>query len=348
MKELIKKYKEGSLNTKELLRLQKLLDSADDKVIGEVFGNEDTLDSYSCDNKEVLSRMKLNINLAIASDRQRHKWSNILLKGVAVSAAVLIPALIVLCVYIYRNPTVEPAADALCTISTGVDEKSTVRLPDGSEVMMTGLSSLRFNAAGGNDCRSIQFSGEAYFNISRDPDHPFLINTGNMIVKVYGTSFSLSAREGSECSGVMLDNGSLEIISRKNSQTARLNPGEMAVYNDREASFTIEPIKVKEKETPQQTVEQPADTDTPAKETTKVRPEIPVWAFSGIKLDNVSQDSVIRVIEKTYHIELNPSIREAINENFTGTLPDNDLNRTLLILSKIYKFQMPFTIRKED
>ncbi len=351
MKDLINKYKTGSLTSEELVRFRKQLDNGDDKLITEIFGTEDTLDAYSCDKKETLSKMKRNIDQAIMTEAYRRKSGNTFFKVVAAIAAVVIPALVVLCVYIYKNPaeTWMPTA-SMCTVTTGANEKSTVMLPDGSEVMMTGMSRLSFNAGMDSICRSIDFSGEAYFNISHDPEHPFLINTGSMIVKVYGTSFSLSAREGSVCSGVMLDKGSVEIISTDNNRMVKLIPGEMAVYNKKEATIIVKQISEEEEESETPALAGNADDNKKTQtDVSKEKPhEIPVWAFGGIKLNNVSPDSLIRVIEKTYNVKLNAPITDAITDDFTGTLPDNDLNRALYILSRIYRFDMPFTSKKEE
>lgn len=130
----------------------------------------------------------------------------------------------------------------------------------------------------------------------------------------------------------------------------KLSPGEMAVFNRKDNSITVNPMNVREDESHALTAETktPYGSEEQSIGPTETRHEIPVWAFEGIKLNNVSPDSLIRIIEKTYNVKLNPPITGAITDNFTGTLPDNDLNRALYILSRIYRFDMPFTSKKEE
>lgn len=64
-------------------------------------------------------------------------------------------------------------------------------LPDGSRVTLNGGSQLVFPSSFGSFERDVFFSGEAYFEISPDSEHPFIVNTPNATVKVLGTEFNL-------------------------------------------------------------------------------------------------------------------------------------------------------------
>lgn len=73
---------------------------------------------------------------------------------------------------------------------------------------------------------------------------------------------------------------------------------------------------------------------------------IPEWRFSGVQFENVSPDSLVAAVEKMYGVKLNPMIIKAIDGNFTGSLPDDDLYASLRILSRVYGFEMPFTVKE--
>ena len=70
---------------------------------------------------------------------------------------------------------------------------------------------------------------------------------------------------------------------------------------------------------------------------------LPYWVSGKISYVDVAPDSLISSVERIYDIRLDPSVRRAINENFSGTLPTDNLTNTMSILSRIYDFQMPYT-----
>ena len=68
------------------------------------------------------------------------------------------------------------ATAAIQTIST-LAETRTVRLPDGSSVMLNHYSSLSYPEKFQSDKREVELNGEAYFEVSKDPKHPFIVQT---------------------------------------------------------------------------------------------------------------------------------------------------------------------------
>lgn len=66
-------------------------------------------------------------------------------------------------------------------------------LPDSSEVFLGAASSLRYPENFKGDTREIELQGEAFFQVNRNPEKPFIIHTGNVQTKVLGTSFKVEA-----------------------------------------------------------------------------------------------------------------------------------------------------------
>lgn len=65
------------------------------------------------------------------------------------------------------------------------------KLPDGTIVTLNKNSNLKYPESFTGDIREIDFNGEAFFKVARNPDKPFIINTNGAEVKVLGTSFNL-------------------------------------------------------------------------------------------------------------------------------------------------------------
>jgi len=70
------------------------------------------------------------------------------------------------------------------------------KLPDGSVITLNKFSSISYSKTFKGDTRSIEFEGEAYFDVAKDPNKPFVINANGAEVKVLGTAFNLIAEHG--------------------------------------------------------------------------------------------------------------------------------------------------------
>jgi ferric-dicitrate binding protein FerR (iron transport regulator) len=68
-----------------------------------------------------------------------------------------------------------------------------ITLPDGSTVKMNANTRIEYPEHFAADARKVKLSGEAFFEVTRDTAHPFIIETDNASVEVLGTSFNVSA-----------------------------------------------------------------------------------------------------------------------------------------------------------
>jgi transmembrane sensor len=72
-----------------------------------------------------------------------------------------------------------------------------MKLPDGSVVTLNKDTRISYHENFENN-RSIDLQGEAFFDVERDPDHPFIVNTSTAKVRVLGTSFNVNAKTARE------------------------------------------------------------------------------------------------------------------------------------------------------
>ncbi len=68
-----------------------------------------------------------------------------------------------------------------------------VTLPDGSRVTLNRASRLRYTAEFGGETRLVALTGEAFFDVKRNPGKPFVIDARGTEVRVLGTSFNVNA-----------------------------------------------------------------------------------------------------------------------------------------------------------
>ena len=89
-----------------------------------------------------------------------------------------------------------------------------VILSDGTIVWLNQSSVLRYEGVNDDGERRASLTGEGIFEVAKDAEHPFLINCGNVFVKVLGTSFHLKAGKGDFSIEVLT--GKVNVFSDRN------------------------------------------------------------------------------------------------------------------------------------
>ncbi|SIO38172.1 FecR family protein [Chitinophaga niabensis] len=115
------------------------------------------------------------------------------------------------------------------TLATPKGGQFRVILPDGSKVWLNAASSLRFPTAFTGKEREVQLTGEAYFEIARNPGLPFKVNVKGMMVQVLGTNFNIMAYDDEMNIQTTLLEGAVKV--NKGTQAVQLKPGQQAQLN---------------------------------------------------------------------------------------------------------------------
>ncbi|MDQ0967203.1 transmembrane sensor [Flavobacterium sp. W4I14] len=113
------------------------------------------------------------------------------------------------------------------TLSTARGETYQVRLPDGSLVYLNAASSLTYTTSLiENGKRVVNLSGEGYFEVAKDKQHPFIVKTDRQEVEVLGTHFNISSYADDEVEKTTLLEGSVKLSASGNAKVLR--PGQQA------------------------------------------------------------------------------------------------------------------------
>lgn len=112
------------------------------------------------------------------------------------------------------------------TLTTPRGGQYKLTLPDGSNVWLNSASSIRYPTAFAGPTRNVQITGEVYFEIAHDAAKPFLVNAGEMEVKVLGTHFNVNAYRDESSINTTLLEGSLKLS--KAGEVTMLQPGQQA------------------------------------------------------------------------------------------------------------------------
>lgn len=116
---------------------------------------------------------------------------------------------------------------AECYVGNG--EKQVVTLPDSTTIVLNSGSLLIYPETFNASERQVYLTGEAIFDVSKDPHHPFIVTTPDFTVKVHGTLFNVSSYIDSDYSTATLKEGSISIYDAKGGQYL-LSPNQTLKY----------------------------------------------------------------------------------------------------------------------
>jgi len=151
--------------------------------------------------------------------RFRQKWYWL------AAAVILIPFLFFITGKMTHFARENKSSGEYARVSSAGERKS-FQLPDGTKVMLNAGSIIRISKDFNKEGREIALEGEAFFDVTKDAQRPFVIHTSSMDVKVLGTTFNVKAYPEDKMSEAALLNGSVEIRVKKDNSTILLHPSE--------------------------------------------------------------------------------------------------------------------------
>jgi len=141
--------------------------------------------------------------------------------------------LLILCsagaaLYLFKHREKETLHIAMLRAAAGAGERKEIVLPDSSHVWLNAGTSIDYPRIFEGNERNVSLAGEAFFEVMRDPAHPFVIRTGALHTRVVGTSFNIRAYPDDPSIAVSVVTGRVKVSSAKTS--VDLLPDQQAVY----------------------------------------------------------------------------------------------------------------------
>jgi len=140
------------------------------------------------------------------------------------------------------NKKVDPKAMAQVSIPYG--KRSNILLSDGTKVCLNAGSKLVFPQKFSGKNRKVFLKGEAYFDVFKNKDIPFIVSTNNMNVIVHGTSFNIRDNDSENELEVVLVEGAVSLkensVMDLLSKEIKLIPNQKAVYNKTDNKTSVE------------------------------------------------------------------------------------------------------------
>lgn len=103
-------------------------------------------------------------------------------------------------------------------------------LPDGSTAVLNTKSELSYEYNSKEKVRKVKLTGEAYFSVKHEEEKPFVIETGEVLIRDIGTEFNVSAYPDKDTIEIVVTEGEVQFYTLKDSGLV-LKAGEKGIYS---------------------------------------------------------------------------------------------------------------------
>jgi ferric-dicitrate binding protein FerR (iron transport regulator) len=219
-----------------------------------------------------------------------------------VAAVLLVPALVLSLVLATRSS----ANTQFVEVHSNPGVVSAFELPDGSKIWLNSGGSLRYPTDFDGDERLVELTGEAYFEVMKNPNKPFIVQASNKYsVRVLGTSFNVSAYDDDNCIETTLVEGSVELnIKGASGKLVKqlLKPNEKSYYSKKGNKLSITEVDT--------------NFDT-------------AWRDGELKFKATPMLKVLKALERHYNVSFDIENEEIVQSEITANFKDEQLPQVL-------------------
>jgi len=247
-------------------------------------------------------RMHAQIRSTISQGRKRSIRSASLRRAIQWAAMIILPLLSALLVYLLTSDQL-PGNNRV-TITAPNGEKAIVTLADGSRVWINSGSSLTYGNDFNHHQRKVSLDGEAYFEVAKDAQHPFIVQTREMDIQALGTAFNVSAYSNENYASTVLVEGKIKVNVR--GQEEMLTENDRAIVDKANHSLSTDRVYAS---------------------------DFIQWKDGNLYFENSSFDEIANTLSRVFNVEIRFASEKLRSIRFTGTLGNSSIRNALDILS---------------
>lgn len=222
------------------------------------------------------------------SGRQSYKWYRTW--SVAAVAIVLL-GLITVTAYWQGSRQIQSNFSDI-VVEAPLGSKTKLTLPDGSTVWLNAGSKMVYSQGFGVSDRKLAFQGEGYFEVEKNDEMPFLVQTHDVNVTVVGTKFNFRNYPEDEEAVVELLEGKVALENQLKEEAVRyLSPNEKMVLHKATGEMDITSAKVK---------------------------EATLWTENILLFDEDLLPDIVRELERSYHVQIEIENEDLKQTRFYG------------------------------
>ncbi|MHA4845010.1 FecR family protein [Flavitalea antarctica] len=197
----------------------------------------------------------------------------------------------------YNSNNEQPKELLYNLLATPLGGQFQVTLADGTLVWLNSGSTLRYPTVFVGDDRKVEITGEVYFEVAKDPLHPFKVTInspshGTEEVEVLGTEFNINAYKDEPMVRTTLINGIVNINSAKG--RIQMKPGQQWQNGIAENDKLISNVNLE---------------------------EVIAWKNGNFQFENAEIKDVMRQLARWYDIDV--EYKGVVSQHFDGTLSRN-------------------------
>ena len=245
----------------------------------------DDTQQYDVDQAFERFRKRTGLN---QSGRQSYKWYRTW--SVAAVAIVLL-GLITVTAYWQGSRQIQSNFSDI-VVEAPLGSKTKLTLPDGSTVWLNAGSKMVYSQGFGVSDRRLAFQGEGYFEVEKNDEMPFLVQTHDVNVTVVGTKFNFRNYPEDEEAVVELLEGKVALENQLKEEAVRyLSPNEKMVLHKATGEMDITSTKVK---------------------------EATLWTENILLFDEDLLPDIVRELERSYHVQIEIENEDLKQTRFYG------------------------------
>ncbi|MCP3894001.1 MAG: FecR domain-containing protein [Bacteroides sp.] len=242
--DIIKKYLQGECSEEDFIRINTWIKESKDNA-RKLFLMEETyqagkrnpfIEKRQTEQAEARLFKRLEIE---KTAQQKTKRIRNLMKYAAIIAVVLLGGSGV-GYWIYQ---LNPSQDMLMARADNAVQM--VTLPDGTKVWLNQSTTLTYPRQFSNKERNVHLEGEAYFEVTKNRQKPFIVESQSMRVRVLGTIFNFKSSKDCRITEASLIEGEIEVKGQKDEGMVILLPGQKAELNKTTGRLMVKQVNAR-------------------------------------------------------------------------------------------------------
>jgi transmembrane sensor len=243
--EKVSRYFKGNYSDEDAVYIDNLFcDNSKEKELAGLLSKQfnGLLQEENAEEKEldhILYRIHYDINSS-ESVKNSRSFEKIIKWTFRIAAILLLPVLIF--IGLQMNQANYLKKDTWVEIKAPAWTRAQFTLPDGSTGWLNSNSTIKYHGDFYTD-RQVTLTGEAFFDVFKDGNRPFVVNTNEVVLKVLGTRFNIAAYEDEKNVEVVLEEGKLVFNSIGMHKSYTMKPNDLIVYDKTLNDFSTEIVQ---------------------------------------------------------------------------------------------------------
>jgi len=235
-------------------------------------------------------------------------------------AAILLLPLLIVSLYYSLGSGDKQQSETWVEVHSPYGTRTRFSLPDGSTGWLNSGSVISFPSQFGST-RTVTLNGEAYFDVVKNPDAPFIIDAKPVKIKVLGTSFNVVSYDNDSISEVIVASGKVEVEAEGQKDKQKLLPSERLVMNRLNNSLTKSTVDVQ---------------------------NYTSWKTGKLIFLNDNLSEVVRKVSRFYNVDFEVNENVDRKELFRAILEEESLEEVLRYMKLTMSVDYAIQERKQD